>query len=146
MSKKVRSGKRARSLSGAFTANSSPLGYVKDPKNKRHLIVDEEGAKIVRHIFKLATQGNGITAIARILNHEGVPTIMQYRSQTEENFSEKLKPKHPLWAAASVRGVLENKTYLGYVVNGKTTTKSFKNRQLLNVPQDQWIEIPALPS
>ena len=144
MSKKVRAGKRARSQSGAFTANLAPIGYIKDPKNKRHLIVDEGGAKIVRYIFKLATQGNGITAISRILNEEGIPTISQYRLQTDENYPEKRTPKHPLWSTTSVRVVLENKTYLGYVVNGKTTTKSFKNRQLLNVPQEQWIEVPNM--
>ena len=141
MSKKVRAGKRARSQSGAFTANLAPIGYIKDPKNKRHLVVDEGGAKIVRYIFKLATQGNGITAISRILNAEGIPSITQYRLQTDENYSEKRTSKHPLWSTSAVRGVLENKTYLGYVVNGKTTTKSFKNRQLLNVPQDQWVEV-----
>ena len=144
MSKKVRAGKRARSQSGAFTANLAPIGYIKDPKNKRHLVIDEGGAKIVRYIFKLATQGNGITAISRILNAEGIPSITQYRLQTDENYSEKRTPKHPLWSTSAVRGVLENKTYLGYVVNGKTTTKSFKNRQLLNIPQDQWIEVPNM--
>ena len=144
MSKKIRSAKRARALNGNFSACSAPIGYIKDPKDKHKLIVDEQGAKIVRYIFKLATQGNGLTAISRILNEEGIPTIKRYREMTDENFSEKQRSKHPMWATSSVRTVLENKTYLGYVVWGKTTTKSFKNRQLLNTPEEQWIEVPNM--
>lgn len=38
---------------GAF----APYGYIKDPNNKNHLIVDEEAAEIVRHVFDLYLKG-----------------------------------------------------------------------------------------
>jgi DNA invertase Pin-like site-specific DNA recombinase/tetrahydromethanopterin S-methyltransferase subunit G len=144
ISKKIRSARKARAHNGEYSAYVAPIGYRKDPKDKHRLIVDEEGAKIVRHIFNLAVQGYGLTKIARTLTEEGIPTIRQFSEQHYEDYPEGMKAKTNMWSMASVRVVLQNKTYLGYVVNGKTTTKSFKNSKLVKKPKDQWIEIPNM--
>jgi len=144
ISKKIRSARKARAHNGEYSAYVAPIGYRKDPKDKHRLIVDEEGAKIVRHIFNLAVQGYGLTKIARTLTEEGIPTIRQFSEQNYEDYPAGMKAKTNMWSMASVRVVLQNKTYLGYVVNGKTTTKSFKNSKLVKKPEDQWIEIPNM--
>ena len=48
LSRKVKSAKRQRALNGLFISAQTPYGYIKDPTNKNHLIVDED----VRHIVE----------------------------------------------------------------------------------------------
>ena len=48
---------------GAFT----PFGYVKDPKNRNHLIIDEEAANTVRYIFRLYLNGMGVNSKNHLL-------------------------------------------------------------------------------
>ena len=55
-------------------ALSSPLGYVKDPDKKGHLLVDPETRWIIEKIFDLAVHGRGAASITRILVEEKVPT------------------------------------------------------------------------
>lgn len=49
LSRKVKSTKRQRALNELFIAAQAPYGYIKDPTNKNHLIVDED----VRHAVEL---------------------------------------------------------------------------------------------
>ena len=49
LSRKVKSAKRQRALNGVFISTQTPYGYIKDPTNKNHLIVDED----VRHVIEL---------------------------------------------------------------------------------------------
>lgn len=73
ISKKIRSALIARKKSGNFLGVTAPYGYMKNPDNKYQLIINEEEAKVVRHIFDLYLQGNGLTKIAQILTNEGIP-------------------------------------------------------------------------
>ena len=52
----------------------APLGYVKDPDKKGHLLIDPETRWIVEKIFDLAVHGRGAASITRILVEEKVPT------------------------------------------------------------------------
>ena len=51
-----------------------PLGYVKDPDKKGHLLIDPETRWIIEKIFDLAVHGRGAASITRILVEEKVPT------------------------------------------------------------------------
>ena len=44
---------------------------MKDPEDKTRWIIDPEAAPVVREIFKLYLEGNGIDTIARIMQDEG---------------------------------------------------------------------------
>ena len=46
LSRKVKLAKRSRALDGLFISAQTPFGYIKDPNNKNHLIVDEEAKDI----------------------------------------------------------------------------------------------------
>lgn len=43
------------------------------------------------------------------------------------------------WVGKNVRMILENQVYLGHMVSHKTQTKSFKNKKLVSVPEEEWI-------
>ena len=50
-----------------------PYGYIKDPDNPKHWIVDEEAALIVRRIYNLILEGYGTEQIASMFESEGYP-------------------------------------------------------------------------
>ena len=59
ISKKIRSTFKSKGDSGKHVASSPPYGYIKDPNDKNHWIVDEEAAEIVRRMFRLTLEGKG---------------------------------------------------------------------------------------
>lgn len=71
-SKKIKSTFKAKGKSGKHVASTTPYGYLKDPENPDHWIVDEEAAKIVQRIFHMTMDGRGPYQIARILKEEKV--------------------------------------------------------------------------
>ena len=46
ISKKVRSALIVKKHNGEFVGKLAPYGYIKDPKDKHHFLVDEEAAKV----------------------------------------------------------------------------------------------------
>ena len=68
LSENIKATLASKRKQGLWVGAFAPYGYIKDPDNKNHLIVDEEAASVVRYIFDLYLQGYGITPIARKLN------------------------------------------------------------------------------
>lgn len=146
ISKKIKSSKHTRALAGEFTAYLAPLGYRKSPDDKHKLIVDEEGAEIVRYIFRMAvSEGLGTWQIASRLNDEKIPTPREHFNGTGKDYFANYSPMYvPVWHAATVRNIILNRVYLGEVVNGKSSTKSFKNKKRITIPKEQHICVPGM--
>lgn len=72
---------------GLFTGAFAPYGYLKDPKDKYHLIIDEEAAKIVRKIFSMYASGKGATRICAYLNKNKIPIPSIYKHQKGSKFT-----------------------------------------------------------
>lgn len=53
LSRKVKSAKRQRALNGLFISSQAPFGYKPDPGNRNRLVVDENAAEVVKHIFSV---------------------------------------------------------------------------------------------
>ena len=73
-SKKIRSVLKAKGNSGKHLSVIQTFGYMKDPLDKQHWIIDEEAAQIVRKIFRTYLDGNNMDSIARKLTAEGIET------------------------------------------------------------------------
>ena len=59
-SKKIKAVLKSRGSSGnAHTSNIPPYGYLKDPENPDHWIIDEEAAEVVRRIYRMTIEGKG---------------------------------------------------------------------------------------
>ena len=69
-SRKIRAVNKAKGERGEHLTTIPPFGYVKDPENPKKCIIDEEAAKVVRHIFDLCMEGRGPSQIARQLREE----------------------------------------------------------------------------
>ena len=51
---------------------TAPYGYVKDPADHNHLLIDDKVAHVVREIFDLALAGNGIAKIRKHINKQHI--------------------------------------------------------------------------
>lgn len=138
-SKKVKAVKRACAENGKFMGTYPAYGYKRDPEDKHHLVIDEDTAPIVRRIFSMRAAGTGFMAIAIQLNEEGIPSpgMLYYKRKGKED---PRRVNHK-WADATVKNIVRNEVYIGNMVQGKTGTVSYKNKKLINKPEDEWIRV-----
>lgn len=65
-SKKIRAVFQSKGRSGEIICRFAPYRYLKDPDSKKHWLVDEEAAEVVRKIFDLYINGMGTYKIASL--------------------------------------------------------------------------------
>ncbi|MDL2287120.1 recombinase family protein [Eubacteriales bacterium OttesenSCG-928-G02] len=138
MSRKMRSALKTKSQQG-YAIGHPPLGYKYDETNPKRWIIDDEGAEIVRHIFALRQQGTSINDIAKILKQEKVliPSVYAQRKGFKNPTKQAVRGDC-LWDTSMVRKLLMNQAYVGDVVNFRTYSKSFKLKERLDNPKENW--------
>ena len=141
-SKKIRAVIKAKSDAGKPTAPIPVYGYVKDPNDKYHWLIDEEAAEIVKEIFHLAIKGNGPSKIASILTERKVLNATSYKKSKGIPSTHEKDIIDPYWWDWSVvSDILSRQEYLGHTVNFKTGRKSYKNKKSFANPPSKWIII-----
>ena len=144
-SKKVKAAMHTRFANGAHYGAYPPLGYVKDPDKKGHLLIDPETRWIVEKIFELAVHGRGAASITRILVEEKVPTpgwLNYERHGTFANiYAGAPAEKAYAWTIAQVKSILKEETYIGHSVHNKQSNISFKNKKKVRKPQEEWYRV-----
>lgn len=139
-SKKIRSTFAAKGRSGKHVASTTPYGYLKDPLDHNHWVIDEEAAKIVRRIFQMTIDGYGPYQISQILSKEKIeiPAVHMAKHGVGLWLGRVDEIKDPYaWGSSTVVGILSKREYLGETVNFKTR-KHFKDKKSHYVPMDQW--------
>lgn len=76
--RKIKAVFEAKGQSGKPLCTTPPYGYLKDPEDKNHWIVDEEAAGVMREIFRLCVNGYGPSQIANELIKRNLPTPSEY--------------------------------------------------------------------
>lgn len=144
-SRKTRASKKVMAQGGKFIGTKAPFGYVIDPDDKHHLLVDEEAAPTVRLIFQYACDGLGFKAIAKRLRDAGVmnPTAYNNIKFPTLHKSEYWRQPHD-WHPSSIKTILTNPTYLGKIVSGRRRVKSFKDKEILKMPEENWIVVDGM--
>lgn len=138
ISLKQRSSLKERKKRGRYIACYAPYGYKKDDKIVGKLNIDEEASRVVKKIFKLFLEGKGTTSIARILTNENVATPAMHLNMN----ADKNSIFYTVWKGNSVRRILRNETYLGYMIQNKETTVSHKNPTRVYLNKEDYIVIP----
>ena len=136
-SKKIRAVLEAKQRSGKYTSWNYPYGYKAGSDDNRTAIIDEEAAEVVRRIFDLRLQGNSVRIIARILTSENIPNPATYFTRADGKKSD--RRCSPLWVPKTVMWILSNPTYIGDVIQHKTTSVSYKNHKVVKVPESERI-------
>lgn len=133
ISKKIRSALEERKKSGNFLGVTAPYGYMKNSENKYQLIINEEEAKVVRYVFDLYLQGNGLTKIAQILTDEGIPVPGASR-----NIGKTRQTKlYDCWKQTTISRILRNQVYIGNLVQFKRKKLNYKSKIRVTVPEDE---------
>lgn len=139
-SKKIRSVKHSIGMSGKHLSVFPAFGYKLDPQDRHKWIVDPEAAEIVRYIYRLCIEGHGTQEIARILQHNKIETPSYYMAkQGLGKYKNRLETLHPYdWNCNTVKMILTKPEYLGYTVNFRTTSKSYKEHKNIINPPEKW--------
>ena len=117
-----------------------PYGYIKDPDNPKHWIVDEEAAQVVRRIYSMTLEGYGTEQIAASLEQDGILTPRAYWLKKGIKRPGKGKEQPPTkWNSSSVTKILSLQEYCGDILNFKTYSKSYKNKKRLENDRENWV-------
>jgi hypothetical protein len=142
ISKKVRSSKRTSALKGEFIGSRAPYGYIKDPKDKHKLLVDDNAANVVRRLFSLAESGTSVAQIRQILIKDKILIPTAYMFEQTGNYGGGFNHDFPYaWTKRAIINILQSKVYIGCMVSGKQRIKSFKYKILENTTEDEWIVV-----
>lgn len=141
MSENIKSVLTNRRKNGFHIGSFALYGYKKNPNQKGHLMIDEEAAAIVKEVFTLFIQGYGKTAIAKILNERGVPNPTEYKRIKGLYKKPPCKPTSTLWRYSTISSMLKNEMYIGNMVQGKYGSISYKTKQNMPKPKEQWYRV-----
>ena len=142
ISVKIRSHMEVKRKNGEYIGAFAAYGYLKDPEDKNHLVVDEYAAEVVRDIFAMKLAGCNVKAIADRLNRDGILSPLQYKRsigiRMESPFQKGAEPK---WSYNAVLRILKNEVYVGTVAQGKCTTPNYKVKKRVYKDKDEWIRV-----
>ena len=142
-SNKIKAVFKSRMKDGLRCSGSIPYGYKRTNGDKQTLVVDEPAAEIVRKIFRLASQGVGVTAIAEMLTEEKVLIPSAYAAKySPENCRHKAPIDPCRWSATTVGYILDRQEYLGHTVLGKSICENFKTKQRRAATPDELMIFP----
>ena len=137
ISKKIKSVKRDKQRKGQFIGGKPVYGYKMHPTEKNKIVIDEEVAPIVRRIFALALSGMSCRNIATLLNQEGVPTPATYANLPVARPG----PYTGLWSSERISDMLQNETYIGNMVQGRSVKISYKSKKCLKQDPANWVVV-----
>ena len=118
---------------GKFVGSIVPYGYIRDSKDKYHLVIDEEVYTVVQDIFKWFLDYTSLNEIAVRLNKKSMLSPCAYRN------SRNGKPrKVSSWTYMVVKGILMQEIYTGDMIQGKTYSYNCKVNKREPLPRDKW--------
>lgn len=146
VSMKIKSAYCARFHNGKFMGTYAPYGYVKDPADKNHLLIDDKVAHVVREIFDLALEGNGIGKIRKHINKKHILRPAAYAAECGATSFERYfvgnEDNRYIWSENGVRSILRNPVYAGNLAGYKRTAPNMKSKKRPSRPPEEWEVIP----
>ena len=135
LSKNIKRVYKIKQQAGEYMGGIPIFGYIKDPKDKHKLIIDEDAAKIVRKIFDLYLKLHSQSGVMKALSDEKIPIPEVYKGTKRG-----LEAKYPYdWNYHTVRTILRNRMYIGDMVQNVHVKKSFREKKIIKNPEDKWI-------
>ncbi len=101
LSQKIRSARHIQRIRGEYTGSRIPYGYMRDPRRKGKLIVNEKEAPVVRMIFSWIAEGRSYSETAGELNRMKIPA-----------------PQGKRWSYQTIKGITANEVYIGTLKQG----------------------------
>lgn len=137
LSKNIKNSKRLKQESGEYIgSNNAPYGYIKDPKDKHHLIIEEYSAKIVKQIYQWYLETGSQGEVKRLLFENKIPTPATYRNLV--SMTTKLKSPYQ-WTSRTIKYILTSQMYIGNMEQHKYEKRSFRDKRLYRTKREEWI-------
>lgn len=143
LSEKVSNSLKQIKSQGKNTNWAAPFGYIKDPNNKYHIIIDKKTAFIVKEAFDLILRGYSCTQIANIFNEKGYITRSERKEELKlsdytENLITGSRVKKRVWTSVCISQITRNELYTGdYVYNKYKETRIGRRKKIL-LPEEEW--------
>ncbi|MBP3233136.1 MAG: recombinase family protein [Eubacterium sp.] len=141
LSSKVKSAQRTRAEKGEYIASMPTFGYIKDPADKHHLIVDEEAAAIVKLIFELVASGRMKKDIVAYLNNSKIPTPSEYKASHGIRKLASTYSGTRVWDNATINYIIRNECYIGVTVWNKSGLMRPGSRKQIKKDKSEWIRV-----
>ena len=139
ISKKIKSSLHSRMKDGLYVSGRCPFGYMKDPNNKNHLVINIEQASVVRLIFDLALKGNTYHYIAGELTKRKIRTPSSYYNYVWNTNC--LSQEQGVWVDTTIKAILTNQIYVGDTVQSKTRKINYKLKKTVKNDPNNYIVV-----
>ena len=139
ISKKVSTALRAQMETGNFRNRNLPYGYLWNG-DKTAYVVDEEAAAVVRQIFEWKRQEVSVYTIVERLKTGGIESPERHKRRAGSQNGDNIQGEG--WCPSTIRGILQNRAYIGEMVCGKSETALYKGLKKHVTETDKWIVVP----
>lgn len=142
LSENIKSTLSTKRKNGEFVGSFAPYGYLVDPNNKNHLIVDEVAAPIVKRIFDMYINGLGYISIAKALNDDHIPPPCIRKKDLgykyfNGNYENRPAPR-TAWSYSAIYAIIRRREYTGALVQGRGEIVNYKTKKRRKKPENQW--------
>ena len=139
ISKKVSTALRAQMETGRFRNRNLPYGYLWN-EDKTAYVVDEEAAAVVRQIFEWKLREVSVYTIVERLKAGGIESPERHKRRAGTRNGGNIQGEG--WCPSTIRGILQNRAYIGEMVCGKSETALYKGLKKHVTETDKWIVVP----
>ena len=139
ISKKVSTALRAQMETGIFRNRNLPYGYLWN-EDKTAYVVDEEAAAVVRQIFEWKRQEVSVYTIVERLKTGGIESPERHKRRAGARNGDNIQGEG--WCPSTIRGILQNRAYIGEMICGKSETALYKGLKKHVTETDKWIVVP----
>ena len=141
-SKKTKQAFITKAMNGEYIGSFAVYGLLKSQADKHTLEINPEVSPNVIWMFEMAANhGYGYNKIASVLREHKILTPSAYRAQ----LLKRPYDKDPYdWNLTSVYKILNDKTYLGYLISGRRRKASFKSKRIIRQEEEDWIMLPGI--
>ena len=138
ISKKVSTALRAQMETGRFRNRNLPYGYLWN-EDKTAYVVDEEAAAVVRQIFEWKRQEVSVYTIVERLKAGGIESPERHKRRAGARNGDNIQGEG--WCPSTIRGILQNRAYIGEMICGKSETALYKGLKKRLTEKDNWIVV-----
>ena len=138
ISKKVSTALRAQMETGKFRNRNLPYGYLWNG-DKTAYVVDEEAAAVVRQIFEWKLREVSVYTIVERLKAGGIESPERHKRRAGTRNGGNIQGEG--WCPSTIRGILQNRAYIGEMICGKSETALYKGLKKRLTEKDNWIVV-----
>ena len=138
ISKKVSTALRAQMETGRFRNRNLPYGYLWNGDRTAY-VVDEEAAAVVRQIFEWKLREVSVYTIVERLKAGGIESPERHKRRAGTRNGGNIQGEG--WCPSTIRGILQNRAYIGEMICGKSETALYKGLKKRLTEKDNWIVV-----